>query len=482
MDHEEINKIRTQHTAKQWPKFLESLSIKGLRGWTGQSITFAFPLIAIVGENGTGKSTILKSAACAYDTAGADRRFYPSGFFLDTHWDSVSDATLRYTVRQGDLLSSFQLRKPSKRWSIPEKGPKRNVFWFDISRTIPLDASAGYARLAKLAAAEVASSSIEDDFRDRLSHVLGRTYISARFAKSDADAKRDVGLLKREFGEVSQYHQGAGEDSTLDLFRSLQNIPETSLLIIDEVEASLHPRAQRRLMRFLLWLARQKRIQIIVSTHSPYVLEELPPEARVLLLPGPAGVSMVYGITPEFALSRLDDAVHPELNIFVEDRQAEILVREILAGSPAGQEILPRLEILPVGPANVVQMMGQLSAENKLPYKSVAIVDADEDATGGCLKLPGAAAPERVVFGDLRAKAWPSLHERFGVGAGNLMAYLEDAMLEPDHHLWPEKVGDRILKSKTSVWETLASEWVKSCLSVADRDAFTVSVRDQLPG
>ncbi len=206
MDHQEIQKIREQHAAKQWPKFLESLTINGLRGWTGQSVTFGFPVTALVGENGTGKSTILKTAACGYERAGAERTFYPSGFFLDTHWDTVSDATLGYSVRQGDIASSFQLRKPTKRWSIPGRRPKRNVFWFDISRTLPLDASAGYARLAKLAASEVSSSDIDAPYRDRLSHVLGRNYTNARFAKSDADVKRDVGLLTREFGEVSQYH------------------------------------------------------------------------------------------------------------------------------------------------------------------------------------------------------------------------------------------------------------------------------------
>ena len=54
----------------------------------------------------------------------------------------------------------------------------------------------------------------KQEFLERLRYVLGRDYSQARFAKSDADKKRVVGLLKREFGEVSQYHQGAGEGST----------------------------------------------------------------------------------------------------------------------------------------------------------------------------------------------------------------------------------------------------------------------------
>jgi predicted ATP-dependent endonuclease of OLD family len=93
-----------------------------------------------------------------------------------------------------------------------------------------------------------------------------------------------VGLLEREWGELSQSPQGAGEDATLDFSRIIQGVPQSSLLIIDEVEASLHPRAQRRLTRFLLWLSRHRRVQVILSTHSPYVLEELPPEARIVMV------------------------------------------------------------------------------------------------------------------------------------------------------------------------------------------------------
>jgi hypothetical protein len=61
------------------------------------------------------------------------------------------------------------------------------------------------------------------------------------------------------------------------------------------------------------------------------------------------------------------------------------------------------------------------------------------------------------------------LPNRFGVGAGTLLTALEDAMLEPDHHRWNAKVGDQVLKSSTSVWEILATEWCKSCLNPEDR-------------
>ena len=90
VDHGEISKITNQWKSNQWPQFLEMIEISGLRGWTGQSIVFNFPIVAIVGENGTGKSTALKAAACAYESKDITKTFYPSTFFLDTKWDDVS--------------------------------------------------------------------------------------------------------------------------------------------------------------------------------------------------------------------------------------------------------------------------------------------------------------------------------------------------------------------------------------------------------
>lgn len=468
MDHQEINTIRTQFQAGLWPQFLQMVQIDGLRGWSGQAVEFNFPVVAIVGENGSGKSTLLKVGACVYDNDDKDKRFYPSTFFVETVWDRIQGVKIDYRVKRGPNVESFRITKPTQRWRVPENSPKREVFILDIARTLPLEASVGYAKIARSAASEIESAEISDEFRGRLSHVLGRDYKKARFATSDVDAKRQVGLLEREWGELSQFHQGAGEDATLDLFRTLQGLPPNSLLLVDEIEASLHPRAQRRLTRFLLWLARQRRIQVILTTHSPYVLQELPQEARILLLPGPQGLSVVYGVSTEFAMSRLDDEIHPDLYVFLEDREAETLLREILASSEETSGLLHRIDTSPVGPSNVVAMLGALGKAGKLPYKAVAVVDGDH-TDANCLSLPGNLAPERMVYADLKAKEWPNLPNRFGVGAGTLLTALEDAMLEPDHHRWNAKVGDHVLKSSTSVWEILASEWCKSCLNPVDR-------------
>lgn len=263
MNTEEINNIMRQfkHGSldSEWKQFIESIKISNIHGWTGQELTFKFPVVAIVGENGIGKSTFLKAAVCAYKNKNG-QTFYPSKMFVSTRWDEtgLESAVIEYKVRKGNQRNNLRWKKTNDWGFTPKQGkPERDVFFLDISRTLPLDATAGYAKVAKLASEEVgAVTELTQESLHDLSYVLGQQYGRARFVGTDVNVDRKIGLLTKSYGEISQFHQGAGEDSILDVFKLLQDIPNQSLLVIDEVENSLHPQAQRRFIRYL-WLTKR---------------------------------------------------------------------------------------------------------------------------------------------------------------------------------------------------------------------------------
>ena len=51
------------------------------------------------------------------------------------------------------------------------------------------------------------------------------------------------------------------------------------LLLMDDIDRGLHPKAQRVLIQQLVQVASEGGPQVVISTHSPYILDELPPEA-----------------------------------------------------------------------------------------------------------------------------------------------------------------------------------------------------------
>jgi predicted ATPase len=478
--HPEIDRIRGKVLNSPWPKFVRAVSIAGLRGWTGQEIRFEFPVTVLAGENGSGKTTVLKAVAAAY-THPTDRSLalYPSVFFPDTAWESTSNIALLYKIREGTAERDYRIFKRTRRWRFQEGRPRRNVLLLDVSRTLPLDATAGYARIAKRNATESGAQLLAPEITTYYSSILGRRYDEARIAHSNLDSRRPVGVVRTGGLQYSQFHQGAGEDATLDLLSTIQSMPDTSLIIIDEVEASLHPRAQRRLVHFLLWLARTKSIQVIVSTHSGYVLDELPPEARIFLARGTGGIDVLYGSSANYALNRMDDIDHPDLYLFTEDTAASEALRALLRLRDVD---LSRVRCMEVGPYSMVEALGELAAGGRLPVPALGILDPDRtEVRRGCLRLPGTMATERQVFEDIQQRGVAQLAVRLELSQDSVNTALSSASTLPDHHGWVEAVARATGQTEEYLWATMCQVWARHCLDASVVDALVGAVRGRLP-
>lgn len=61
-----ITSLLQKAETKNYQKYLPKLTLKPVRGFLEDTVTFDFPVTAIIGPNGGGKTTILGAAACAY--------------------------------------------------------------------------------------------------------------------------------------------------------------------------------------------------------------------------------------------------------------------------------------------------------------------------------------------------------------------------------------------------------------------------------
>ncbi|MGW0392057.1 ATP-dependent nuclease [Streptomyces sp. NPDC003042] len=468
-----------RNTAKGWPQFLEAVHVDGLRGWNGETVEFRFPVVAVAGENGAGKSTVLKVAAAAYVANQEDGlTFYPDDFFPNTPWESVEGVALGYQIRRGNSVTNLALRKPTKRWrGMPDRF-RRPVFFLDISRTQPINTLVGYGKIAKELNFPGDITPFSESDRALLSRIMNKSYTASGMAKYE---NKQVGVLTTDAGEYSNFHQGAGEDATTDLVALLRSAPAQSLVIIDEVEASLHPRAQRRLMAELFAISKERKIQFILSTHSATILEQLPTEARVYIQAQRKGPrNIIYGVTPEFAMSLMDDVDHPELTLYCEDEQAQTLTDALI--SQEMPEIRNRVAVIPVGAASTVKTLGELASKDKLPNRSLGILDGDQEKSAGCILLPGTQAPEKEVFSALDEPAWEKVANRLDIRFADLLEAVDDARQIVNHHAWARKVAERLGPRVRigRVWEDIASVWSKEVVDPVERSAFVEAIFQHL--
>ncbi|MCW3478655.1 AAA family ATPase [Neisseriaceae bacterium JH1-16] len=243
-----------------FPKHLEWIEINGVRGWTGQRIDFKFPIVAIVGENGAGKSTIIQASAVIYNNPNGER-FFASDFFPDTPWDSIRNVTIRALIKEGQSTIESSVRKPSTRWRGNEERRNRPTQYLDLKRIQPIYSRTGYGRLAKPSHQESGSIDFDENQIERYARIVGRQYTSAKQATTDFDPSRSVPVVEIDGQHYSGFHQGAGEITIAELL-TLDILPY-SLILIDEIETSLHPRAQRRLMRDLAKISKEKKFNLL---------------------------------------------------------------------------------------------------------------------------------------------------------------------------------------------------------------------------
>lgn len=459
-----------------WPKRLEWIEINGLRGWSGQRIEFQFPIVAISGENGSGKSSIIQSAAAVYRGPERNPGKYASDFFPNTAWDTIENASIKFSVREGDKRIESSIRKPTERWKGNTDRPIRPVEYFDLSRVLPVSGRVGYAKIAKSKHKEVSATMFDQDRLDRLSHILGHKYASAKMALSDVDAGRPVPVLQRKSSGYSGYHQGQGETTITELIQA--DLPKYGLILIDEIESSLHPRAQRRLIRDLADVSRERELQIILTTHSPFILEELPENARMQIFFNNDDRKVMTGVSAQFAMSKMDDAPHPDCEVYVEDETSKTLLQEIL--SQRSPDLLSRVQLITFGAASVGYQLGRMVSERRFPRACAVFLDGDCKEGAGCHILPGLDAPERAVFGDLRKGEWRDVWTRVKRTASDVAAACEGAMNLQDHHDWIEYSAKQLALGPNVLWHAMCGEWAERHLTEQQVKGIEKYIEDRL--
>lgn len=133
-------------------------------------------------------------------------------------------------------------------------------------------------------------------------------------------------LMKKEKLDHTEAFAGSGESRLIMLVDDILSAENKSLILIDEPEINLHPRALIHFQEFLLEQILKKSHQIVISIHSHFLIDKLPKESIKLFQRTESGIAIIENVYHIDAFLELGEEIDKRVQIFVEDR----LVKEII--------------------------------------------------------------------------------------------------------------------------------------------------------
>ena len=513
MIHKRLQKLWPSLDAKQkWmPHFLDSVHVSELRGIESLKVPFGYPVTVIAGTNGSGKSTVLRAAACAYAVPGADsKEFLPSTLFPDYRpsagrfRDGVSRASLEfsYSTPEGARLMKWRRSRGWGRSFYGRSGavqPERSVYRRSLANLEEPEEARQILRMAKRRPlpdeTQLATAQL------RFAHQM----LPFRYSRvvNLAGDRRPVLFSEQEGGAAySELHMAAGERAILRLASDVSQL-KGALVLIDEVEAGLHPWAQQLLMLHLQQLALRNDIQVIVTSHSPVVIDSVPRSARILLERDESG--NVQSVEPhrDVVQDALYGRPHDTLNVLCEDDASEGVIRGVM------DHLVPRLRIR----FDTIRI-GRNTGASEFPAHAAAfrkfdvidcfvfVLDGDQRGTKipdqirerarkenvDVLFLPGSGAPEAWVWdrleadpgrwsGDLNtdrqslARDIRNLNAVFGIAQStpSEIAKAKLQVLADDHRLFDEELCRIVARGEASNPASALRELVKDFETIIRR-------------
>ena len=320
------------------PQFLTGVRLQGVRGISDLRVLFEYPVSVIAGGNASGKSTVLFAAACAYQVPGAGARDYiPSTLFPDylpktgMIRDNRERVTLEFYYMQSGQPYYMRWQRANS-WNksfggrTGGKQPQRTLYLRTLSNLSNPSEVRGVLAMSRLAS--------EPDRTPLTASQIEFAHQMLPFRYSEvvnlSSGKKQLLFASQERGAAySELHMASGERAILRMSKELAQL-EGALILIDEIEAGLHPWVQQLLMLQLQQLAVRNNLQVIVTTHSPVIIDSVPPNARVFLersVDGQITVQPPYrDIIQDALYGRAGDA----LNILCEDDAAEGVLQGVL--------------------------------------------------------------------------------------------------------------------------------------------------------
>ena len=426
---------------------LVEVRITNLRGIDHLRFPFEYPVSVLAGPNGSGKSTVLFACACAYRVPGrrsgdfAPGRLFPNFISRQpaVRSDPAQETELEFHYLHGGNRRFMTLWR-GKTWHRKGDGggpPERQVYLRTLAN---LTSPAEVRSILQLGRKQVQTETIGPELLLFAHRVLPWRYHNLDLISGQST--RDLLFAELDGADetrYSEFHMSSGERTIVRISKDISRL-ENALVLIDEVDTGLHPYTQQQAMLEMQRSALRQRLQIIVASHSPVVLDSVPPEGRIFLdRDRTTGKVRREPLYRDIFQKALYGQSQDRLSILCEDDVAEGVIRGVL--DVLNIELSLRHEDVVVGrntgrdefPSHV-RTLGKFDKLSDF----ILVLDGDSRVMEGSLKaiaegyghrlqplfLPGDTSPEQWLWGILRARP-DDYADTFGLSAVDMRTMMD---------------------------------------------------------
>ena len=419
----------------------------------------------IFGPNGYGKSTILHSILCLYQAqkGSVDHRF--SEYFK-------TDAAFNYTGSKIEMHYEFDdethttqsrsrlFNKKSSHWirSYSDR-PARPVYFIGIESCVPSieveKDKRQYINTVRDAASVIDK---KESILRKASYIMNRSYIDVYFSKS---SRRGSSYLTYEIAGGLKYKSlsmGAGEQRLFKILSTIYRVPQYSLIIIDEIDLTLHTAALNKMMEVLVDVASDRHLQIVFTSHREELTKRTDINVRHIFQTATKTMCL-HESRPE-CMDRLTGIALRTLDIFVEDDLAETIVSKCLQL----RNINKRAVIHKFGSAfNAFVVSTGLHINGTLSQKTLIVLDGDVYVTDPEKK----AQIEKIYTGNE-----PDKVIKRGEALSHITQFNVPAGKAPEEYIWEQL--------NSSVYDNEIIRSAKAINAVADTHTYVDRIIDDL--
>lgn len=344
-------------------------------------------LMAVIGTNGIGKSSFIISLAKLIHPNVFRDELVGSGykdtiikyFFNDTDkyiWSKPHNWREEHTRRMPNIVGYFESSiLGGKRFRI-----YNNLKYIEVEHEDKIEEASEFIR-SNMNYIMYGNNGKEERFKT-LCKVLGVRRKRRELDRRYKDMSYEWYALKVNEHYVHEYFFSTGEYFLLSLLKFIENLVvkkrnnNVAMIVIDEIELSLHTLAQRRLVEKLEEFSNEYNIMIIFTTHSLQIIEVMNPN-NIFLFENKDGVCSISSpCYPGYLTSRLESHKYYDRIILVEDELAEMFIIEILREQNLHDVLY---KIIPIGGWEKVLEIYLLNERKKFYSDAKVLVVLDGD-------------------------------------------------------------------------------------------------------